>query len=129
MKAGVDAGLQHPVRYLSWRYLTGAVTAIGTSGRQSADRRDGIQREPAGRRKINQRLRNSIWPSRNDHEFDFIAAHWVVMFEMLSRAINEAGSTDALKVALKLEGMQQKDLLGQNGDHAQGRPSVDPAVL
>ena len=34
------------------------------------------------------------------------------MFEMLARAINKAGSTDALKVALALEGMEQKDLFG-----------------
>ena len=31
---------------------------------------------------------------------------------MLVRAIDKAGSTDALKVALALEGMEQKDLFG-----------------
>ena len=34
------------------------------------------------------------------------------MFEMLAAAINKAGSTDALKVALALEGMKVKDLMG-----------------
>ena len=36
----------------------------------------------------------------------------VTQFEMLVRAINQAGSTDAVKVALALEGMEQKDLFG-----------------
>ena len=36
------------------------------------------------------------------------------MFEMLQAAVNKAGSTDALKVALALEGIQQKDVFGQN---------------
>jgi branched-chain amino acid transport system substrate-binding protein len=31
---------------------------------------------------------------------------------MLTRAINQAGSTDPVKVALALEGMEQKDLYG-----------------
>jgi branched-chain amino acid transport system substrate-binding protein len=31
---------------------------------------------------------------------------------MLARAINKVGSTDAVKVALALEGMEQKDLFG-----------------
>ena len=31
---------------------------------------------------------------------------------MLARAINQAGSTDAVKVAQALEGMEQKDLFG-----------------
>ena len=31
---------------------------------------------------------------------------------MLARAINQAGSTDAVKVAMALEGMEQKDLFG-----------------
>jgi branched-chain amino acid transport system substrate-binding protein len=50
---------------------------------------------------------------RKNHKFDFVAPNLVVMFQMLSRAITEAGSTDPVKVALKLEGMQGKDLLGE----------------
>ena len=34
------------------------------------------------------------------------------MFDMLVRAIDKAGSTDPLKVALALEGMEQKDMFG-----------------
>ena len=40
------------------------------------------------------------------------------MFDMLTDAINKAGSTDPLKVALALEGMQQKDLFGQESSCA-----------
>jgi branched-chain amino acid transport system substrate-binding protein len=36
------------------------------------------------------------------------------MFDMLSKAIDQAGSTDALKVALALEDMKMKDLIGQD---------------
>ncbi len=35
------------------------------------------------------------------------------MFDMLADAINKAGSTDPLKVALALEDMHAKDLVGQ----------------
>ena len=34
------------------------------------------------------------------------------MFQMLAKAINQAGSTDPLKVALALEGMKATDLVG-----------------
>ena len=34
------------------------------------------------------------------------------MFQMLAKAIDKAGSTDALKVALALEGMKATDLVG-----------------
>jgi branched-chain amino acid transport system substrate-binding protein len=49
---------------------------------------------------------------RATHDFMFINVPSVVQFEMLTRAINQAGSTDAVKVALALEGMEQKDLFG-----------------
>ena len=35
------------------------------------------------------------------------------MFEMLQKAINQAGSVDPLKIALALEGMEITDALGQ----------------
>jgi branched-chain amino acid transport system substrate-binding protein len=34
------------------------------------------------------------------------------MFDMLTEAINKAGSTDALKVALALEGLKVTDMMG-----------------
>ncbi len=109
MKAAVDAGL--PVRFDTYlAYLTGAVTAIGQEG---ADRLTVIM-------EYNENLPVELnIPSaekfdlgfRKDHKFDFVEQPWVVMFEMLSRAITQAGSVDVLKIAQNLEGMQQKDLL------------------
>ena len=111
MKAAADAGL--PVRFDTYlAYLTGAVTAIGPVG---ADRLTVIM-------EYNENLPVELnIPSaekfdlafRKDHKFDFVAQNWVVMFEMLSRAIDKAGSVDVLKIAQNLEGMQQKDLLGK----------------
>lgn len=111
MKAAVDAGLK--VRFDTYlAYLTGAVTAIGQAG---ADRLTVIM-------EYNENLPVELnVPSaeqfdlgfRKDHKFDFVAPNWVVMFQMLSRAINQAGSVDVLKIAQNLEGMQQKDLLGK----------------
>ena len=49
---------------------------------------------------------------RATHDFMFIAVPSVTQFEMMVRAINQAGSTDAVKVAQELEGMEQKDLFG-----------------
>ncbi len=111
MKAAVDAGL--PMRFDTYlAYLTGAVTAIGQTG---ADRMTVIM-------EYNENLPVELnVPSaekfdqgfRKDHKFDFVAQPWVVMFEMLSRAITQADSVDVLKIAQNLEGMEQKDLLGK----------------
>jgi len=111
MKAAADAGL--PVRFDTYlAYMTGAVTAIGQTG---ADRLTVIM-------EYNENLPVELKiPSaekfdlafRKTHKFDFVAQNWVVMFEMLSHAITEAGSTDVFKIAQNLEGMQQKDLLGK----------------
>jgi branched-chain amino acid transport system substrate-binding protein len=111
MKAGVDAGLN--IRYDTYlAYLTGAVTAIGATG---ADRMTVIMEynENLPVEEHNAAAEQFDLSFRKDHKFDFVAQPWVVMFEMLSRAITAAGSTDPLKVALALEGMQQKDLLGK----------------
>jgi branched-chain amino acid transport system substrate-binding protein len=111
MKSGVDAGLN--IRYDTYlAYLTGAVTAIGSTG---ADRMTVIMEynENMPVDQHNEAAEQFDLSFRKDHKFDFVAQPWLVMFQMLSRAITEAGSTDPVKVALKLEGMQQKDLLGQ----------------
>jgi branched-chain amino acid transport system substrate-binding protein len=49
---------------------------------------------------------------RATHDFGFIAINSVTQLDMLVRAIEKAGSTDPLKVALALEGMEQKDMFG-----------------
>jgi branched-chain amino acid transport system substrate-binding protein len=46
-------------------------------------------------------------------DFDYTWINYRTMFEMLQAAVNKAGSTDPLKVALALEGLQMTDALGQ----------------
>ena len=111
MKAGVDAGLN--VRFDTYlAYFTGAVTAIGATG---ADRMTVVMEynENLPVEEHNQAAEQFDLAFRKDHKFDFVGEPWLMMIRMLSRAITEAGSADPLKVALKLEGMQQKDLLGR----------------
>ena len=51
---------------------------------------------------------------RNKHaDFDYIWINFRTMFEFLAKGIDKAGSTNALKVALALEGMQANDAFGQ----------------
>src|SRR6202000_1720218 len=50
---------------------------------------------------------------RKSHDTDFSALNFITMIDMLTDAINKAGTTDPLKVALALEGMHEKDLVGQ----------------
>ena len=47
------------------------------------------------------------------HDTAFSALNFVTMIDMVTDAINKAGSTDPLKVALALEDMHYKDLDGQ----------------
>jgi branched-chain amino acid transport system substrate-binding protein len=49
---------------------------------------------------------------RKTHAFDLFAMNNYIMLKMLAAAIDKAGSTDPLKVALALEGMTMKDPLG-----------------
>ena len=55
---------------------------------------------------------SSITEVRRPSPYEPIAVPNVTQFEMMVRAINETKSTDAVKVAQALEGMEQKDLFG-----------------
>ncbi len=66
---------------------------------------------------------------RVSHDTDFSELNFVTMIDMLASAIDKAGSTDPLKVALALEDMHARDMDGQGKHHAQGRPSIADAVL
>jgi branched-chain amino acid transport system substrate-binding protein len=46
-------------------------------------------------------------------DFDYTWINYRTMFEMLQAAINKAGSTDPMKIALALEGMEITDAVGQ----------------
>jgi branched-chain amino acid transport system substrate-binding protein len=110
LKAAVDSGLN--IRFDTYlAHVIGAATAMGSSGEGRVtsvlDDHDNIAVE-----EHNAEAEEFFKKWRATHDFMFIGVPSVVQFEMLTRAINQAGSTDAVKVALALEGMEQKDLFG-----------------
>jgi len=110
IKAGVDAGLD--IRYDAYlAQVIGAATAIGAAGdgRLTSVMED-HENVPVEEHNASAEEFFKRW--RATHDFAFIAIPSVTQFEMLVRAINQAGSTDAMKVALALEGMEQKDMFG-----------------
>jgi branched-chain amino acid transport system substrate-binding protein len=110
IKAGVDSGLN--VRYDTYLgHVIGAPTAIGSAadGRMTSvmEMHENIPVE-----EHNAEQEDFVKRWRETHDFGFFYISQVVMFDMLVKAIDAAGSTDPLKVALQLEGMQQKDMFG-----------------
>jgi branched-chain amino acid transport system substrate-binding protein len=111
IKAAVDAGLD--VRFDTFlAHLIGGPTAIGAAG----ENRLSSVMEFNGNVAVD--LKNaeaeklaSDW--RANHATDFSTLNFITLIDMLTDAINKAGSTDALKVALALEDMHVKDLVGQ----------------
>jgi branched-chain amino acid transport system substrate-binding protein len=110
IKAGVDAGLN--IRYDTYLgHAIGAVTAIGGygDGRLTSVMED---HENIPVEEQNAAAEEFFKKWRATHDFMFVGEPGLTQFEMMARAINAAGSTDAVKVALALEGMHQKDLFG-----------------
>jgi branched-chain amino acid transport system substrate-binding protein len=110
IKAGVDAGLN--IRYDSFLgHVIGAPTAIGgaADGRLTSvmEIHDNIAVE-----EHNAEQEEFVKKWRATHDFGFIYINAVTQFDMMVRAINKAGSTDPLQVALALEGMEAKDMFG-----------------
>jgi branched-chain amino acid transport system substrate-binding protein len=110
LKAAVDSGLD--IRFDAYlAQVIGAATAMGSTGEGRVtsvlDDHENIAVE-----EHNAEAEEFFKKWRATHDFTFINVPSVVQFEMLTRAINQAGSTDAVKVALALEGMEQKDLFG-----------------
>jgi len=111
IKAGVDAGLD--IRYDTYlSHLIGGPTAIGTAGE---NRLTSIMEFHENVPVENKDTKVEEWVNgfRKNHDFDFSEINFRTMFEMLAAAINKAGSTDPLKVALALEDMHTKDMVGQ----------------
>jgi len=110
IKAAVDDGLN--VRFDTFlAHLIGGPTAIGSAGEGrlfSVTEFD--PNVPAELNKPEAEAFSNGW--RATHDTDFSEIPFLTMFQMLARAIDKAGSTDALKVALALEGMKGTDLVG-----------------
>ena len=110
MRAGADAGLD--IGYYTYlAHLIGGPTAIGPLGENRlhtvVEFHPNVpveQKSAAGDAFVQE--------FRKDHDFDFIGINGYMMFDMLAKAIDKAGSTDALKVATALEGLHAQDMMG-----------------
>lgn len=111
IKAAVDAGLN--VRFDAFlAHLIGGPTAIGATGEGRLTSIMEFNGNVAADRNAADALKLATdW--RAKHDTDFSTLPFVTMIDMVSAAIEKAGSTDPLKVALALEGMQMKDLMGE----------------
>ena len=110
MKAGNDAGLK--MRYdVYLAHGPGGPTAIGPAGENRLtsvmEFHDNVPVEEHNA--AAEKFVNGFQARAN---FNFIPLDFVVMFDMLTAAIDKAGSTDALKVALALEGLKVTDMMG-----------------
>jgi len=110
MKAGNDAGLE--IRYDSYlAHQPGGPTSTGPAGENRLtsimEFHDNVPVE-----EHNPAAEAFVQGFRERANFNFIPLDYVTMFRMLTTAINQAGSTDALKVALALEGLKVTDMMG-----------------
>jgi branched-chain amino acid transport system substrate-binding protein len=110
IKAAVDAGLD--VRFDTYlAHLIGGPTAIGTAGeKRLTSIMEFGPNVPVELNKPDAEAITNGW--RASHDTDFSEIPFVTMFDMLAKAIDKAGSTDALKVALALEDMKTTDMVG-----------------
>ncbi|MEO6842929.1 MAG: branched-chain amino acid ABC transporter substrate-binding protein [Bradyrhizobium sp.] len=111
IKQAVDDGLN--VRFDTFlAHLIGGPTAIGATG----ENRLSSVMEFNGNVAVDEKSTEAekiVTDWRKDHTTDFSESNFITMIDMLADAINKAGSTDPLKVALALENMHYKDLDGQ----------------
>lgn len=112
MKAGNEGGLD--VKYFTFSaHLNGGPRAMGDGG---GNRTIAVLE---GHENMGSEMGNAAadaWAKgwrATGADFDFPWVNFQTTWEMLATAINKAGSTDPLKVALALEGMQMPDIYGK----------------
>jgi branched-chain amino acid transport system substrate-binding protein len=110
IKAAVDDGLN--VRFDTYlAHLIGGPTAIGSAGEgRLTSITEFHPNVPVELNKPDAEKFSNTW--RATHDTDFSEVPFLTMFQMLARAIDKAGNTDPLKVALALEDMQATDIAG-----------------
>jgi branched-chain amino acid transport system substrate-binding protein len=110
IKAAVDDGLN--VRFDTYlAHLIGGPTAIGAAGEgRLSSIVEFDPNVPVELKKPEAEAFTNGW--RTTHDTDFSEVPFLTMFQMLAKAIDQAGSTDPLKVALALEDMKGTDLVG-----------------
>jgi branched-chain amino acid transport system substrate-binding protein len=111
IKAAVDSGLD--VRFDTFlAHLIGGPTAIGPAGENRLTSIMEFNGNVAVDLKVAEAEKlASDW--RANHPTDFSTLNFITLIDLLTNAINKAGSTDPLKVALALEDSHVKDLVGQ----------------
>jgi branched-chain amino acid transport system substrate-binding protein len=112
IKTAVDNGLD--VRFDTFlSHLIGGPTAIGGAGENRLTSIMEFNGNVPVDLKVPAAEKFATDWRASGHDTDFSALNFVTMIDMLTDAINKAGSTDPMKVALALEDMHEKDLLGQ----------------
>jgi branched-chain amino acid transport system substrate-binding protein len=112
IKTAVDSGLD--VRFDTFlSHLIGGPTAVGSAGENRLTSIMEFNSNVPVDLKVPAAEKFATDWRGSGHDTDFSALNFVTMIDMLTNAINKAGSTDPLKVALALEDMHEKDLLGQ----------------
>jgi len=111
MKAGNEGGLD--LKYYTFSaHLNGGPTSMGDGGGNrtvtvlEGDDNIGAETHNAAAEDFVKRWRET------KPGFDYVWVNFQTMFNMLAAAIDKAGSTDPLKVAMALEDMQVKDVYG-----------------
>jgi branched-chain amino acid transport system substrate-binding protein len=110
IRAAVDEGLD--VRFDTYlAQVLGGATAVGSAGENRLSTVTEFDSNvPVELNKPDAAAFVAGWRATHDTEFGFLP--WLTMLQMLATAINQVGSTDALKVAQALEGMKATDLVG-----------------
>ena len=112
IKAANEAGLD--VRFDTFlAHLIGGATAIGPAGENRLTSIMEFNGNVPVDLKVPEAEKFANDWRTSGHDTDFSTVNFVTMIDMVADAINRAGSTDALKVALALEDAHAKDLLGQ----------------
>lgn len=112
IKSGVESGLS--LKYYTFAaHVNGAPTAMGDGGG------DRVVAVLEGHDNMGIELKSAKYNAwidgfrATDPGFDYPWINFQSMFDMLATAITKVGSTDVLKVALALEGMEVTDLSGK----------------
>lgn len=111
VKGGMETGLSLDY-YTFYAHLAGGPTAIGPAGDGKVHSVMSFS-ENLGRQTGNAELDAWVQSFRRKFDFDFAFAERRVAIEMIARAVDKAGSTDALAVARAMEGMTWTDASGQ----------------
>ena len=111
IKAGMDSGL--PVDYYTMlAHLAGTPTAIGPGGEGKVHSVISFH-ENVGAETGNAKINTWVEAFRQKNGFDFIFGDRYLAIELIATAINKAGSTDPMKLALAMEGIKLTDAAGQ----------------